>query len=448
MRLKSILLGAAQIAALCALQSPAVAQDLPACSWPLETTGSGITNVAYPDTNATYWTMPFDANRWKTVTVTGTYPESRFFSFVSYVAKGAVADGGDAAVNDVDINPDAGSTNPFQKAGDGPHQYTVTLSRTNPNDGSNFLPFGNTKLVWLIYRIYVPNKGLSNNAGVPLPTITVTSADGRSKVVPACPSRNNPQTVNTLSGELSRRGLIADLALLRSLLGAFVDLGNQAQATCQATPLVSWIPENTGGYFPNPANKYIAIPGLCFQPNRVLVVRGKAPIIPDTYDGGPIWKPRNQNMRYWSMCNNNQRAPYPVVACKADFQTNVDRSGYYTYVLSLPDSPRNPDNPPSWIPSYATWLPWGSKTSPNILLMRNMLPKPNFKNSVQNAISKGCVVDNERGNPPSRDAVVKGGDCAENVMQDYYPEAAYCSRQVFINEGWKGCFAAAKAEAQ
>ena len=42
------------------------------------------------------------------------------------------------------------------------------------------------------------------------------------------------------------------------------------QAACQEAPLVSWIPENTGGYFPNPANKYIAIPGLCLEPDRIV----------------------------------------------------------------------------------------------------------------------------------------------------------------------------------
>ena len=43
--------------------SAAAAQGLPVCSWPLETTGTGPSNVAYPDTDATYWTMPFDTKR-------------------------------------------------------------------------------------------------------------------------------------------------------------------------------------------------------------------------------------------------------------------------------------------------------------------------------------------------------------------------------------------------
>jgi hypothetical protein len=87
----------------------AAAQALPVCSWPLETTGKGISNVAYPDTNATYWTMPFDSVRWKSIVITGAYPQARFFSFVSYNASGSVVED-HGSLNDVDINPDPGYT--------------------------------------------------------------------------------------------------------------------------------------------------------------------------------------------------------------------------------------------------------------------------------------------------------------------------------------------------
>ncbi len=56
----------------------AAAPLLPVCSWPLEETGEGFTNVATPDTNATYWVMPIDTSYWKTVVIHGTYPKTRF----------------------------------------------------------------------------------------------------------------------------------------------------------------------------------------------------------------------------------------------------------------------------------------------------------------------------------------------------------------------------------
>jgi hypothetical protein len=239
---------------------------------------------------------------------------------------------------------------------------------------------------------------------------------------------------------LTSQGLDADLAFLQKVI-ASANPGSTQEVSCQPEPLVSWIPKNTGGYFPNPANKYIAIPGLCFESDRIVVVRGKGAVFPDTYHGNPIWEPPGIEMRYWSMCNNDQHAPYPVVSCQADHSTNLDEAGYYTYVMSQPEQTQ----PPSWLPPYATWLPWGSRIVANILIFRNMLPAASFQNSIQAAIQAGCVVENQQGSPPARDEVVKEGECAQQVMQQYYPKAVYCNKPVFIAEGWQGCFAAAES---
>ncbi len=103
--LVAVALAAAMLAPSAAMAVPTV----PSCSWPLETTGSGLTNVAYPDTDATYWTMQFDSSRWRALSITGIYPEARFFSFVTYDTAGAFIDD----IVDVDIKPDPHSTNPF-----------------------------------------------------------------------------------------------------------------------------------------------------------------------------------------------------------------------------------------------------------------------------------------------------------------------------------------------
>jgi hypothetical protein len=433
------------IAILAGLCSAGLSRSLPVCSWPLETTGSGITNVAYPDTNATYWTMPIDTTRWKTVTITGTYPQSRFFSFVTYIAQGSTVTNG--VLNDADINPDPNNSNPFRPnpVEGQPQQYTITASQTAPGDSnSNFLPLANTRLGWLIYRIYVPNNGLGRNAGVSLPTLTVVDQSGKSRTLEPCRPQKGIGGVESLIAALGSQGLNEGAGFLRQLIAPDNPLPGQ-KATCQPTPLVSWIPEHTGGYFPNPANKYIAIPGLCFQPDRILVVRGKAAIFPDTFNGNPIWVPSGTQLRYWSLCNNDQRAPYPVVGCEADHSTKLDQDGYYTYVLSEPD--RGSHGAPSWVPADATWLSWGSRRTPNILLMRNMLPVDHFHHTVQAAIQAKCYVDNSNG-APSRDAIVRGGNCAHVLMRQYYPLAVYCNKQLFISEGWKGCFAYAKATGQ
>ena len=83
------------------------------CGWPLESTGRGLSNVAYPDTDATYWVMPVDTSTWQSMIVTGQYPQSRFFSFTTYYNTQQTSPRVVGDIVDANIAPDAGSTNPF-----------------------------------------------------------------------------------------------------------------------------------------------------------------------------------------------------------------------------------------------------------------------------------------------------------------------------------------------
>src|ERR1700758_5509594 len=84
--------------------SHAATPILPVCSWPFQVTGQGITNVATPDTNATYWVMPLDLSRWRRMDIQGQYPDARFFNFATYTATGALVD----TIFDEQIAPDIG----------------------------------------------------------------------------------------------------------------------------------------------------------------------------------------------------------------------------------------------------------------------------------------------------------------------------------------------------
>lgn len=207
------------------------------------------------------------------------------------------------------------------------------------------------------------------------------------------------------------------------------------------------VPQNTGGLFANPANQYIAAGDLHFEPGRIVVVHGRAAIFPNTYEGTSIFVPANGpgaiELRYWSMCNNIEAVPYPVVQCAADYATNLDGDGSYTYVLSADESGADPPTPPPWVPADATWLPWGSTSEPNILILRNMLPSAGFDQTVQGAFAAGCTVDNQAGTPVPGPDLAAAGRCARKVMDAYYPVAAYCQQDLFIAQGWRGCFAAA-----
>ena len=89
-----------------------------ACAWPVESTPTKA-NVAYPDSNATYWTMPYIAQAGMTITLTGTFPVTRFFSFNVYnsAAQDFTVNGINSSLTDYEIVPTAGTQNPWVTAG-------------------------------------------------------------------------------------------------------------------------------------------------------------------------------------------------------------------------------------------------------------------------------------------------------------------------------------------
>jgi hypothetical protein len=126
-RLSSILALSALLGA-CSGSTP-LARAFPVCSWAFESNGRGITNIATPDTHASYWVMPFNTQAWKEMVIRGIYPQARFFNFDTYTDRGLVTD----TIVDKDILPDPGSTNPFATmAASGSQNYSVTLSASEP----------------------------------------------------------------------------------------------------------------------------------------------------------------------------------------------------------------------------------------------------------------------------------------------------------------------------
>ena len=81
-----------------------------ACSWP---TTLSTFNFAYPDTSAEYWMTHFGRVPVSRLTIRGSYPRARYFSFHAYdEAQRPVA-----SIADRDIRPDRGSANPFVTPG-------------------------------------------------------------------------------------------------------------------------------------------------------------------------------------------------------------------------------------------------------------------------------------------------------------------------------------------
>jgi hypothetical protein len=176
----------AALLALAFLATPLHALAAAPCSWPVETTGTGASNVAYPDTDATYWTMAFDSTVSSAMRISGQFPAARFMSFTAYDDKG-----GDAtALIDADIVPDPGSSNPFTAAGAGSSggSYTVTVVGPDGTPGPNTLVLP-TASGWVLLRVYVPDEGLDREGGVPLPQVTLIGPGDSETTLPVCESR-------------------------------------------------------------------------------------------------------------------------------------------------------------------------------------------------------------------------------------------------------------------
>ena len=318
----------AGLTALAFLVSPDVtrAQNYRGCAWPIEASPEGSGNVVLPESSARDFFMPFDSKQYDTMTIKGTYPNVRYFSFVVYNTSGlgtpVVGSAGD--LYDAEIAPDPGSANPFVEPGAGNGTYTVIISHGGLTSG-NTIGFS-SDFVWVFLRMYVPSAdpsegGHTLTGGVPLPTISVTENGTTEELPPCSPVQKLPDVEALLNGLFP------------------VDLqgteGTPSSDRLWFAPVI-----NPPAVMPNPHNKYLAmLPGDNYQPGRIIVIHGKAPGFPDTFHGSPIWVPargfRTVDMRYWSVCNNDLALPMSVVNCLADLTTDL-KGKYYTIVISDP----------------------------------------------------------------------------------------------------------------
>ena len=412
------------------------------CGWPLMLSPEGPANFQGPDDAARYWIMPFDTTRYRAMRIRGTYPHIRYFAFSAYevvaTQAGYTFEVGDP-LHDAEIKPDQG-TNPFVRPGGSNGTYTVAISHDDAPRGAregadskgaspNTITV-TADLVWIIMRAYVPDAdasltGRSLMGGVPLPTITLTDRDGVSKQLETCSPINKWSDL---------------LALGRHLFPPEIDL-----AVDEGKPSTNrlWFaaPKKVpGNMWPNPDGKYLMmLPGREYQAGRVIVMHGKAPGFPDTFNGSAVWEPargfRSVDVRYWAMCNMNLVSPPSVVACATDLTTAL-QGGEYTIVMS--DDRQRPD----WLRPDVNWLPYGDVQYQKFVVLRNILPSPDFPHAAEAAWAK-CPFDFSFPKVPDRSAVDAAGPCAQRVMGDYYPVALWCDKATFRDGGFDACLKAA-----
>ena len=132
------------------------------------------------DTNAVYWggtyaALPGDAHPHR-----GPVPALALHSWNVYDAAARPID----ALSDVQLAPDPGSSNPFLPGADRARStqraYTafIEVGPRPAQPAPNTLYTGDSRGGTFLYRVYVPDAGRDAKGGVPLPRVTLESADG------------------------------------------------------------------------------------------------------------------------------------------------------------------------------------------------------------------------------------------------------------------------------
>lgn len=413
------------------------------CLWSDAVTADA-NNTQYPDSGAAYWFTSYTLPEGATLRLHGVYPHARYASFNAY---GPDPDTGVdgvpvAAVADVDLAPDDGSSNPFVAGADrtvGARAYTLDVVAGDQADGGGSAAAitrldGGTAEQQLIYRVYVPDEGRDLMGDGGLPEAELVLADGTVLTGAAACAELGVDTVLHTDDLPS-----LDEATYRSLVAlgdpathpafdpvewhAFFNtrhalLSTFYAHTAQEPALAAVDATKVGGFYSNADNAYVVaavnrLLGPDPDGHNLLVLEGTAPTTPATADGAPTMD--DGQVRYWSLCQNESPVTTRVSGCLYDEQVPTDDEGRYTIVLGLPED--RPDNATD--ECGVAWLDWGpgdgvSRAEAGTLLLRNMLPADDFDAAIQR--------------------VEAPGDEAE-VLGDHLPTGTYVTPGQFADRG-------------
>jgi hypothetical protein len=390
----------------------------PACALPLASIDRlSRKNFALPDTAADYWAIEFKVRAGLRITLSGQYPDSRYFSVQVYDSQTMpfTENGVSSSLSDYQIEPDPGSINPWQHQAPPGGTYTVTI-RSDVSPGEvNTLPLapagtpdGTSERIYL--RIYLAQQ---SPAQVPLPTVT-TTLDGVSTRVTACPASTQRAYAEQQerSSPLTAAAVAEVQALLKNHSGIlpFVRLPSAPGGGFDANDAY------LGSYFNAPRN------------GDVLIIHGKAATTPAGSQPSP-WPAPGIDMQYWSLCDavlvpadglvvNPLPDGQTDYGCRHDSQVQVDRQGYYTFVIGAESQRAAIERIPG-----ATFLPLSSAspTGTYILILRNTVIAPGFTHATED-----IPADNS---PLS----------AATAMGQYYPRMAFCSLTTLARRGPMAC---------
>ena len=353
-------------------------------------------NVLFPDKSAQYWSAHYTAVPGTHIRIDGVYPYARYTSWNVY----------DPLLRpfthkaDVDIQPDAGSSNPFLPGADrttpiAQRHYTLFITfdaAYNPGPNTIYVDPSKNPVGVFTLRVYVPDAGKDITGGVGLPQVTwePNSATGPPPLASPCTGVEKP-TASTVTDTYTQQdgpdGGPNYPGSNPPRWHKFVNLCYAGGDLLFDNPYGDQVPQSgqnpcdrfgSGGFLSNMDNAYVYT-GISRGYGPIVVFRGKAPTFANTYPSAPVM-PSGVQLRYWSFCQND---PFTqrYIDCARDDQVKADASGDYTIVVS-PPSKWSVKHEARKCPA-ATWIAWGPQPQGSMIL-RHMLPDPSFAEAIQN----------------------------------------------------------------
>ena len=370
-------------------------------------------NVAYPDANVYYWAAVFSMPEGSSLELDGDYPYSRYMSFVSYNEDGKPIE----SLADYLIMSE--STNPFIAGNERlnfERSYSIKILNKIPlslrtageissdiSDNIIHAPQYLQNQQLIVYRVYLPDKNKEADGGVKLPQPSLTLADG-SKLYgkDACQSLKTNQRLQIAFDALGIKPEVyhdlitqpdkPDTWPAHNPTEWFIQLDRKSLIGMYTGDIDPDAPRSEGGFYPNLDNHYIrAI--LNRKHGKVLILRGKAPTTPQTYNGGGVVE--EGELRYWSLCSNQSFVNTRVNDCLFDEEIPIGKDGFYTIAISREeDRPRNANKE-----CGIAWLPMADDgdgmfdEDVTIIQFRHMLSAKDFDHSIQRVMKQDQLED-------------------------------------------------------
>lgn len=396
----AVLLAMASFTSSAQVLAPAPAGS--ACEW---TEPGG--NTAYPETHARYFRLTIPRNRGRDLRlrIDGDYLATRYFSYQLYGAAFNALD----VLADHQIVPDPGSQSPFAgitridptiRPG-GRYTVFVEFADKPVNPAPNTLYAGSQRLP--LSRHYLFLRAYLSVGHVPLPAVRYERSDG--SLAPdspidrvSCAEDGDAPTPFGLRDTASDRSPAPVIAAGRGLTAAIAVADRPSPASREVRFEVYRGLGSLGTgvvYNQNAGFMSARIEGR----DELVLVRYRAPSFPRLR--GAI----EPDVRYWSLCQNRQLLQ-TVVACVADRDAVIDRSGFFNAVIGdIGGRPPGADAAHGF-----SYLPSAGLVDNGFLIYRQILTRPGFDGAI---------------------TAVTPDSAPEAVLGDYHPQGSTCPRTLF-----------------